>query len=362
MSAPTRAPRLAMIVSGFPRLSETFALNDLLALDASGVVAAVFATKPGDEAPPQPGVERLANRVVMLPPGGPEEQAAMVADRLRDTAIAGIHAYYAHTPADVAARAAARLGIPYGFSAHARDARKVEPRELARRARGAAVVTACNTDVAAVLDLAGVRPRLVPHGVDTSRFCPGSGTLRERLQLLAVGRLVEKKGFLVLLHAVARLNAPFALRIVGDGPERPRLARAVEQLGLAGRVALAGGCTHADLAAEYASADVVIVPSIEDSAGDRDGLPNVVLEAMASARPVVASRIAAIPTAVVHQSTGWLVEPGDPHALARAISGLAADPILRNRLGRLGRERVEQHFAIAQCTAHLRRVLEAAYA
>ena len=119
--------RIAMIVSGFPRRSETFALGELAALDAAGALAAIFATKPGDGAEPHPAVSRLADRVVMLPAGTASEQAAMVAAHLRGSDVAGVHGYFAHTPAEVAARAAAELRVPYGFSAHARDTRKVDP-------------------------------------------------------------------------------------------------------------------------------------------------------------------------------------------------------------------------------------------
>ena len=123
------------------------------------------------------------------------------------------------------------------------------------------------------------------------------------------------------LSAVARLEMPFSLRIIGEGPEAGRLQRRDRAARPHRRVTLCGGRTHADLPHEYAAADIVIVPSVLDRTGDRDGLPNVVLEAMASARPVVATRIGAIPTAVEHQRTGWLVSAGDPAALAERDTG-----------------------------------------
>jgi glycosyltransferase involved in cell wall biosynthesis len=286
-----------------------------------------------------------------------------VAAHLRGTDVAGIHGYFAHTPAEVAALAAAQLNVRFGFSAHARDARKVEATELGRRGRRAAIVTACNRDVAASLIEGGVEPVLVPHGVDVVHFAPPTiprtgGPLR----LLSVGRLVEKKGFFDLLSAVALLELPFSLRIIGDGPECATLRATIDQLGLTRSVTLCGGRTHADLPHEYAAADIVVVPSIQDQAGDRDGLPNVVLEAMASARPVVATRIGAILTAIEHERSGWLVNAGDRAGLAEAIRVLAADIRLRERLGWSGRARVERDFAGPRCTERLRCVLEAAYA
>jgi glycosyltransferase involved in cell wall biosynthesis len=356
--------RIAMVVSGFPRRSETFALNELVALDDAGALVAIFATGPGDGAAPHPDVPRIAPRVVKLPPGSASEQARAVAACLDGADVAGVHGYFAHVPADVAARAAALLDLPFGFSAHARDIRKVEPAELARRGREAAIVIACNGDVAESLGDHGAKAVLVPHGVDLRRFAPCETTKcsGRPLQLLSVGRLVEKKGFLVLLSAVARVALPFALRIVGEGPEAERLQAAIARLGLSGRVTLCGGRTHADLPQEYAAADIVIVPSILDRSGDRDGLPNVMLEAMASARPVIATRIGGLASALEHRLNGWLVGADDPVALADAITLLGADTGLRQRLGRAGRERAERDFALPRCAERLRNVLEAAYA
>ena len=223
----------------------------------------------------------------------------------------------------VAERAAAVLGVPFSFSAHARDVRKVPRGELTRRARAAACVVACNTDVADDLGATGARVELIPHGVDLRRFAPTLPPGGEPLELLAVGRLVEKKGLEALLEAVAGLEVPFRLRIVGDGPLRGALERSIADAGLHDRVTLDGTLTHRELPDAYAGANVVVVPSIQDAGGDRDGLPNVVLEAMASARPVVASEVAAIPAAVRDGDTGLLVPPGDPRALRAALERLA---------------------------------------
>jgi glycosyltransferase involved in cell wall biosynthesis len=355
---------IAMVVSGFPRRSETFVLGELVALEASGILAGIFATKPGDTAEPHPDVARLAGRVEVLPAGTPLEQSEALVARLRGVRLAGVHGYFAHTPADVAACAADRLGVSYGFTAHARDARKVPAAHLAHLARGAAGVLACNTDVAAELSAAGVAARLVPHGVDLERFKPQQPPprVRPRLQLLAVGRLVPKKGFDVLLAAAARLEIPFELRIIGDGSERPRLASQIAALDLADRVTLYAGRTHAELPDDYAAADILVVPSVVDATGDRDGLPNVVLEALASGRPVVASSVGSIAAVLAHRHTGWLVPPGDAHALADALQTLGADPALREQIGARGRARVERGFAARACAERLERALMAMYA
>jgi glycosyltransferase involved in cell wall biosynthesis len=354
--------KLVMLMSGFPRRSETFALNELIALDRAGCLEAVFATKPGEAGPPQPGAEALMQKVQVLAPGSPAEQAEEVVARLDGTPVTAVHGYFAHLPTDVAAKAARRLGVPYGFSVHAVDARKVSRSDLAERARDAACVIACNADVAGDLRRAGAPVQLIPHGVDLDRFGPTPAPPAEVLTILAVGRLVPKKGFPALIEAASLLLAPFRLRIVGDGPERGELEAAIAARGLGDRVELAGPRTHAELPAEYAAAHIVVVPSVTDANGDRDGLPNVVLEAMSSGRPVVASDVGAVSSAVVDGRTGVLVPPGDAGALAGALEFLADQPDMRERLGRAARARVEADFELNSCTARLKAFLETVYA
>jgi glycosyltransferase involved in cell wall biosynthesis len=364
--SPRAATPIVVVTSGFPRISETFALNELLALERAGAIEAIFATKPGDDRPRQPGADSLLRRVELLAPGPPESQAQQLARSVGRGRVRGVHAYFAHTPCAVAERAARALGIPYSFSVHAKDVRKVAPRELARRARRAACVIACNQDAAGVLRGMDVQPVLVPHGVDLRRFAPAPARAqrprRGPLRLLAVGRCIEKKGFSTMIDAVSGLDIPFDLRIVGDGPLRPTLERSASALGLADRVRLDGPLTHCELPDAYAAADVVVVPSVEDANGDRDGLPNVVLEAMAAGRPVVASEIAAISTAVRDGQTGLLVAPGDAPALRAAIERVARDHALAQRMGRAARALVGREFELGACTDRLLACIEDAYA
>ncbi len=353
-------PRLAVVLSGFPRRSETFALNELLALEAHGLLGKIFATKPGDGSTPQPGTEQLLHRVELLREATPERQGAEAASRLVGSDVAGIHAYFAHTPTAVAAAAAGALRVPYGFSVHARDARKIDQCELARRGRDAACVIACNTDVAGELRQVGVDVHLIPHGVDLERFRPRPFPPDWPLRLLAVGRLVPKKGFYILLRAVARLSIPFRLDVVGDGSERASLSGLAAALELRDRVAFLGAATHDMLPSIYAESHAVVVPSVQDETGDRDGLPNVVLEAMASERPVAASDVGAIGSAVAGGETGLLVPPGDVAALAQALEAIA-DPAVRNAMGHASRLRVERDYELGRCTDRLHRLLTAAY-
>jgi glycosyltransferase involved in cell wall biosynthesis len=355
-------PRIAIIMSGFPRRSETFALNELQALAARGLLAGIFAIKPGDGLSLQPGSEALFSHVQLVPAGNTAAQAAWITARLAGRSVRGVHGYFAHAPTEVAMHVAQRLAIPYSFSVHAKDARKVTPVELTKRAETAACVIACNVDIADYLRQHRVPACLIPHGVDLRRFSPQPVPFPYPLRLLAVGRLVEKKGFATLLTACRHLLFPFELQIIGDGPSHDRLAALVRTNGFADQVTLCGGKTHNELPVAYANAHVIVVPSVEDQAGDRDGLPNVVLEALASGRPVVGSDVGAIATAVAHEKTGLLVPPGDDRALAAALNLLASRPDFRTQLGLTGRRFVEQHYDLTHCTERFCKVLEAVYA
>jgi glycosyltransferase involved in cell wall biosynthesis len=251
--------------------------------------------------------------------------------------------------------------VPFGFSVHARDARKIARLDLFDRARRATCVVACNTDVAGEFDGSGARVTLVRHGVDLDRF-PARRDSSGTFTLLAVGRLVEKKGFHVLIDAVSRLGSTWRLRIVGDGPEKDALAAGARGCGIADRVAFCGAMTHDVLPREYRRADVVVVPSICDSSGDRDGLPNVVLEAMASSAAIVGTDAGAITSAIRDGATGLIVPAGDAIALASALARLAAAPGLRRRLGDAARAAVEHEFDACRCAGTFVSVLREAYA
>jgi glycosyltransferase involved in cell wall biosynthesis len=342
--------RLAVVMSGFPRTSETFALGELVALAREGMLVRVYATKSGDGETPQPGVEEVLPLLRMLPAGDVTHQAASLVEDLRDADVDGVHGYFAHLPAEVAARAAGDLGVGFSFSVHALDARKVPPVDLARRARAAAGVVACNVDVSQYVDVPGARVYLLPHGVDVARFVPRPHPDGDaRLRVLAVGRLVEKKGFSTLLDAVARLEVPVMLRIVGTGVEQEALEESIDHQGLTETVELTGRRSHEKLPDEYAWSDVVAVPSVVDHNGDRDGLPNVTLEAMACGRPLVASDVSALGDTVHAAGSGLVVPPADAVALAEGLTTLT-DPRLRAELGTAGRRYVEEHFDLARCT------------
>lgn len=353
--------KIVMVLSGFPRRSETFALNEIWALEQRGALAAIFATKAGEPMATQPASKALLGRVQVLTQPDAAHQAEELISHLNGTSVSGIHGYFAHGPAEVAERVASRLDRPFGFSVHARDARKVAPEVLSARARKAACVVACNHDVARELGNSGAKVHLAPHGVELDRFLPQPFPHRGVLQLLAVGRLVEKKGFHVLVNAAARLRAPFQLNIVGEGPEEQRLRELIRIHGLQSKVRLCGPKTHDDLPEAYGRSHLLVAPSIMDQSGDRDGLPNVVLEAMACGRPVIATSVGAIGSTVIHEQTGLLTQPGNAESLAAAIERLAEQHGLLQQLGARAHERVRRDYDIRSCIERFHHLLRSAY-
>jgi glycosyltransferase involved in cell wall biosynthesis len=390
----------------FPRLSETFILDEILGLEAAGVPLRLYALADPREAVVQPDVRRVRSAVVYLHGTGgrlralasapavvrahvrffvvsPRRYVRVLGRALRERPVLAtakhfdeairlawharrddlrhVHAAFAHSPAAVARLLNLLTGIPYSFSAHAKDLYLSEPDSIARRVAGAEFVLVCSDAAAGDLRrMAGpnaARVRLAPHGVDTARFRPAAGHRSQEwmagdaaeapLRLLAVGRLVEKKGYPVLIDALPRARAAghsIELDIVGGGPLLAELRSQAASLGLADAVSFHGATTHEEVAAAYGRADVFVQASVVLADGDRDGTPNSLLEAMASGLPVVATRVGGIPEVVVHGHSGLLAHPGDPDAFGDLIARLASDPDLRHRLGRQGRGRAVERY------------------
>ena len=182
----------------------------------------------------------------------------------------------------------------------------------------------------------------IPNGVDTERFSPAPRTASATPELLFVGRLSTQKGVSVLLDALALLPARWHLRIVGDGPERASLTAQAARLGIAQRVTFHGWAQREELPALYRAADVFVFPSLDE------GMPNVVLEALASGLPIVATRIAGNDQLVLPGENGTLVPPGDPRAFAAALAPLLTDPAARQRMGARSRALATERYSWAR--------------
>jgi len=265
---------------------------------------------------------------------------------------------------------AARLaGVPFTFTAHAKDiflesrSRRLL-RTLILEAERAITVSEFNRRYLA--DLAGFRlppGRIVRiyNGVDLDSFSPETPSEWPRVPLvLAIGRLVEKKGFADLVDACGILRdrgVPFSCEIVGKGVLHDKLARRIASRNLEALVSLAGPLPRGEVVKRLPQAAVLAVPCLVAKDGNRDGLPTVIAEAMSAGVPVVATRVTGIPEAVEDGKTGCLLEPGDPEALAVALAGLLTNPGLRGSMGAAGRKRAAELFDGRRNAALLARLL-----
>ena len=274
-----------------------------------------------------------------------------------------VHAHFALAQTEVAMAVAGLLGCPFSFTAHARDI-YAAPSALPEKMREAAVVVTCtgyNADYLRALcpDLPPSQVRLVHHGVPLADAGARTATPEAAPLIVAAGRLIDKKGFDTLVDACAALAArgvPFSCRVYGTGPLLASLQLRARQAGLTDRVAFPGWAAPEQLRQVMTDATVFTMPSRIAKGGDRDGIPNVVLEAMAASLPVVATDVSGIPEAVVHHQTGLLVEPDNAVALADALQHVLSDGAAGRAMGAAGRQRVLDEFTIEAATSRLRAI------
>jgi colanic acid/amylovoran biosynthesis glycosyltransferase len=274
-----------------------------------------------------------------------------LAHRVRPLGIAHIHAHFAHAPAAVAMYAARQLGVPFSFTGHAVDL--FRDRALLRIKLQRAAFVSCISEwhrdfYQTLVPRPAADYPVIRCGVDTDEFAPTPAAGRAEPVLLGVGRLVPKKGFDLLIEAAARLRArgcPVRVRIAGGGPESDRLAARVREFGLAGSVELLGDQNNAAVRDLLREADVFVLPCRVSGDGDRDGIPVVLMEAMAAGLCVVSGDLPALRELVAHQRTGLLVSPGDLDMLVVNIEHLLKEPAQRAELSAAGRRRVEEEFS-----------------
>ena len=395
--APPAALRIGYVLKVFPRVSETFVINEIRAVEGMGTDVAIFSlhqAEPGvphgvlrelraqpsrvdalpapDEARIGRTVRRLAarlevdeaQRAALLP--RKYVRLAMQLAELADAAgVRHLHAHFASRSGHVAALAAALLGGTYSVTAHAKDLyhRDVDPAVLRWKLARARLVVTVTDYTPRFLDGLLAETRGAPpvlrlyNGVDLARFHATAPPRDAAPLLLAVGRLVEKKGFDVLVDACALLQArgvAFRCEIIGGGAEEAALRARIAAAGLDARLTLRGVLPTEAVAARLADAAVVTLPCVVGADGNVYALPTVLLEAMACARPVVSTALSGIPEIVDDGVTGLLVPPRDAAALADALQALLTDPARAAALGRVGRSRAEERFDLHRNAAVLR--------
>jgi glycosyltransferase involved in cell wall biosynthesis len=275
-----------------------------------------------------------------------------------------IHAPWADGPATAAWVASRVSRVPFSFCGHAHDIYPPDGalEEKIQAASFIRVISEVNRDylTAMVPDAAG-KFTVIRYGVPLTPFPAPRRRPAPPFQLLTIGRMVPKKGFPVLLAACRELAAQgvdFFLTLVGDGPQLQELQGLVRDYGLSGRVQFPGFVPHRRVPELFHRADLLVMPCIVDPLGDRDGIPNVILEAMAHEVPVVSTEVSGIPEAVVPGKTGWLAPPGDASALAEAIMEALDNPAEARRRGQAGKRLVAGEFDSVKNYGKLKGLLE----
>ncbi len=391
--AAAKKLKIAYLVKTYPRLSETFILNEILGLERLGLDLHIFSLRrPGAEAV-HPKVAQVKAPVTYVPglglrshPGdavrvmwyharfgltGPARyrdtvrfarsqgsqhpvkdflQAGYLAGVLQAQGFSHLHAHFANLPTSVAEIASRLSGLPYSFTAHAKDIYLSPAEDLRRKMDGARFVLTCTGYNARHLrEIHPAAPVTVAyHGIDVGLFGAAPVTRPAAPpQILSVGRFCEKKGFPDLIDACKLLRdrgRQFECRIIGFGPLEAELRKRIESLGLSATVRIEGQMTQSELAREYQRARMFVLPCRITEGGDRDGIPNVLLEAMASQVPVVSTPVSGITELIRPGHNGILAEERNVPALAEAIDLLLEDEVLAARLGAKGRETVLSQF------------------
>ena len=389
--------KIAVVLKGYPRLSETFIAQELLGLERAGIELVIFALRRPSDGRRHPVHDEIKAAVHYLPeylheeplrvarsllaclprPGLWRALRAVAADFLRDPTrnrmrrfgqalvlaaewpgdAEWLHAHFAHTPASVTRYASLLRRLPWTCSAHAKDIWTSPGWELADKlssARWTVTCTRSGFDYLRSLANANSSVHLSYHGLDLARFGSFDGLRPERdgsvgsdpVVLLSVGRAVEKKGYDILLNALALLPRDLQWRFehIGGGDQLDRLRLLAERLGISARISWNGALSQEEVLEHYRRADAFALACRIAADGDRDGLPNVLVEAASQKLACVSTDVSAVPELLVDEENGLLVPPEDPQALGRALERAIRQPALRKRLGEAAEARVRNHF------------------
>jgi glycosyltransferase involved in cell wall biosynthesis len=399
VASPGGAGRVAFVLKGYPRLSETFIAQEILALERLGLEILIVSLRHPTDRATHPIHRQISAALLYLPeylhrelariwrgwlhsrrlPGYYAARAAWLSDLRRDPTpnrirrfgqalvlaaelphdIGHIHAHFLHTPASVARYTALLTGLGWTASAHARDIWTLPEWEKRTKLAEAEWIVTC-TEIARS-HLAGLTSRpdavwLCYHGLDLERFeasprhasWRNGGDPHQPVIILSVGRSVPKKGYDDLLGALALLPADLEWCFVhiGGGALAAALRVQAERLGLSRRIEWRGAMAQPEVLAAYREADLFVLASKIGKDGDRDGLPNVLIEAQSQRLACVSTRVSAIPELIEQDVTGLLVPPGNPIALAETLGRLIRNPEERARLGAAGERHVRRLFSM----------------
>lgn len=390
--------KVAIVLKGYPRLSETFIANEIQALEARGLDIHIISLRHPTDNDIHPVHREIEAPMLYLPeylyqepmrvlrgwraarklPGYGAALKCFLQDFRRDRSpnrirrmgqalvlahempagIETVYAHFLHTPSSVARYAAMMRGKEWSASAHAKDIWLTPDWELTEKIDDCAWLTTCSLAARNHLTALTSNPgkiALTYHGIDPLRFPQARTQTAKRdgadpadpLRILTVGRAVEKKGFNILIDALALLPPSLHWRLehVGGGALLDTLRRHAEMAGIGDHVSWRGAMAQDQVIERYRDADLFVLPSRIADDGDRDGLPNVLLEAQSQGLACIASNVSAIPELIENGQTGVMVAPDDAAALARAIGDLARSPIRRQELGHAGAAKVRSDFS-----------------
>jgi colanic acid/amylovoran biosynthesis glycosyltransferase len=393
----TGSPRIGYVLKMYPRFSETFIVSEILAHEEAGLDLEIFSLRQPIDGRFHETLARVRAPVTYLPyhdlklsafwqqlegaaerlPGfwpafepalheDPRDayQAVVLAELLGERGITHLHAHFASSATTVARLAARLAGVSYSFTAHAKDLyhESVQPEDLRRKLADAAdVVTVSDFNLGFLREeystLAG-KARRIYNGLDLETFGYRDPADRPP-RIVSVGRLIEKKGMEVLVDACAILRSrgiDFSCEIGGSGPLAPALEERIVRHSLTSQVRLCGPLPQQEVRALVQGAAVFAAPCVVGADGNRDGLPTVLLEAMALGTPCVSTDVTGIPEALQNGVTGLMVPQHDAGALADALQRLLEDAGLRVRLAEAARRLVEDQFDIRRNSVALREV------
>jgi glycosyltransferase involved in cell wall biosynthesis len=397
MSSPGQ-PFLGMILKGYPRISETFISNEILLLEKLGFPIHLFSMRRPRENFSHQSVNRIQAVVDYLPETLLKPlprliyhnsllaaqqpriyvralkiafqrflrtrksatlkhlfQAGYLVQRLMPRRrIIHLHAHFAHSPASVAMFASILSGLPFSFTAHAKDIYTSDPRQLKEKAALAKFVITCTEyNRRYLMALFKREPggiHRVYHGIDTRLFSlspDGISQAEAPYRILTVARLIAKKGLPTVYRALKALQdkgIAFEHTLIGDGDDRAKILSVIKDLGLTAHTRWLGTQPHEVVLDYYKRAHLFVLGCEVAPNGDRDGIPNVLFESMAMGVPVVATRLSAIPELVENGKTGLLVAPGQPQQMAEAMLKMLTDNALRASVIPAARQRVLQDF------------------
>jgi colanic acid/amylovoran biosynthesis glycosyltransferase len=385
--------KLGYLFERFPAFTQTFCARELAELYRQGISPPVYSIRRPTEARPAniplenipiyylPDTNSLEFKIrtKLIPPRlkelwsgsgdlrdkGRFREAVYLGRKLKKAEVSHLHVHFAGLASRTAWWIKRLFGITYSFTGHANDIFCPKPEQrigladLLREASFVVVVSDFGADwLQRGFPESAHKIQRVYNGLDLSVFkhaTPGA----EPVRLLSIGRLIEKKGFKFLIEACRLLRSSgfsFVCQIVGEGPEHEHLQEAIQASHLSDMVRLRGALPQTELVEILSQSSVFVFPAVHDSAGDTDNLPTVLIEAMASSLPIIATRIAGIPEIVQHNENGILVPEKDPAQLADAIRVMAGDQALLERFGGASRRIAEEKFALSNTVGHLKKL------